>query len=63
MKLDIRYPIGFLFVIIGSLLAAYSLVRGTPTLRIDLWWGLVQVAFGAVMLVLAFRGSGKPSAS
>jgi len=63
MKLDIRYPIGFLFVIIGGLLAAYSLVRGTPTLRIDLWWGLVQLVFGAIMLALAFRRSRKPSLS
>jgi hypothetical protein len=54
MKLDIRYPIGCLFLIIGGLLAAYGVWRHQG---IDLWWGLVQVAFGAVMFGLARSGS------
>ena len=54
MKLDIRYPLGLLFLIVGALLAAYGLMRH---IRIDLWWGLVQVAFGAVILGLARCGS------
>jgi hypothetical protein len=63
MKLDIRYPIGFLFVIIGGLLAAYSVYRNTPAVRIDLWWGLAQFVFGALMLALARCGSKKPAGS
>jgi hypothetical protein len=54
MKLDIRYPIGFLFLIIGGLLAAYGVWRHQ---EIDLWWGLVQVVFGAIMVFLARSGS------
>jgi hypothetical protein len=54
MKLDIRYPIGFLFLIVGGLLAVYGLLRHQG---IDLWWGLVQVVFGAVMVALARCGS------
>jgi hypothetical protein len=54
MKLDIRYPLGFLFLVVGGLLAAYGVLRH---IKIDLWWGLVQAAFGAVVLVLARCGS------
>ncbi|HEY5079618.1 MAG TPA: hypothetical protein VII43_07205 [Opitutaceae bacterium] len=54
MKLDIRYPLGFLFVAVGGLLAAYGLWRH---IRIDLWWGLVQAVFGVVVLALARMGS------
>jgi hypothetical protein len=54
MKLDIRYPLGFLFLLVGALLAAYGLLRH---IKIDLWWGLVQAAFGVVVLVIARAGS------
>ena len=54
MKLDIRYPLGFLFLVVGGLLAAYGLYRH---IRIDLWWGLLQAAFGVVVLALAKCGS------
>jgi hypothetical protein len=53
MKLDIRYPLGFLFVIVGALLAAYGLLRH---IRIDLLWGAVQAVFGVVVLGLAKMG-------
>jgi hypothetical protein len=56
MKLDIRYPIGFLFLIIGALLAVFGAMRHH---RVDLYWGGVQVAFGALMAGLAKAGSSK----
>jgi hypothetical protein len=66
MNLDIRYPIGLLFVIIGAILAACGLflrpeANSGPALgaNIDLVWGLVQIAFGAVMLALAKSAAGK----
>ena len=54
MGLDLRIPIGSLFLIIGLLLAGYGwTVSGVP---VDRWWGLVMAAFGAVMLYLSRRG-------
>jgi len=61
MGLDIRLPIGALFTIIGVLLAGYGLVSDRALyqrslgVNVNLWWGLVLVAFGAVMLALARR--------
>jgi hypothetical protein len=60
MKLDIRYPIGLLFLVIGAILTVLGLVSppvtdiGHPeSININLWWGLLQIAFGAVMAGLA----------
>jgi hypothetical protein len=61
MGLDIRLPIGALFTTIGLLLSGYGLVadRGIYArsfgINVNLWWGLVLVAFGAWMLRLARR--------
>ncbi len=66
MNLDIRYPIGLLFVIIGAILGACGLfIRPeahaglSVASNVNLWWGAVQIAFGAVMLALAKSASGK----
>lgn len=54
---DIRYPIGGLFVVLALLLVPYGLfVESTTTpleSNIDLWWGLVMLVFGALLLALA----------
>ena len=61
MKLDIRLPIGLLFLLVGGLLLAYGLLADPATTgavastRIDAWWGVLMMLFGAVMLVLARR--------
>ena len=61
MRLDIRIPIGALFAVLGMLLAGYGLAGGPALAQrslgidIDLWWGLVMLAFGALMLWLAWR--------
>lgn len=63
MKLDIRLPIGLLFVILGLLLALYGAFADdavTPRslgVNIDLWWGIAMALFGAIMLLLARRAS------
>ena len=59
-ELDIRWPIGLLFLAMGVLLAAYGAL-GEQTLRplgwnLNLWWGLVMVVFGLVMVGGAVRG-------
>lgn len=60
MKLDIRTPIGGMFLVDGLVLAAYGLF-GNPNMalsqgtNINLWWGLVMTVFGGTMLGLALR--------
>lgn len=53
MGLDLRLPIGALFLIIGLLLAGYGWM--TAGMQVDRWWGLVMVVFGLVMVTLARR--------
>jgi len=61
MNLDLRLPIGLMFGIFGALLTGYGLVSDRAIyarslgININLWWGLVLLAFGAVMLVLSRR--------
>ncbi|HYK11587.1 MAG TPA: hypothetical protein VEV39_12365 [Gemmatimonadales bacterium] len=57
MGLDLRLPIGALFLIIGLLLAGYGWM--TAGMEVDRWWGLVMVVFGLVMVTLARRGRSK----
>ena len=60
--LDIRWAIGLLFVTFGLLLAGFgatsdaSLYERSLGVNVNLWWGVVMLAFGAVMLALAVRG-------
>jgi membrane protein implicated in regulation of membrane protease activity len=63
--LDIRIPLGGLFTIVGALLVGFGLAtRGDAALylrslgvNVNLWWGLVMLAFGVVLLLVARRGS------
>ena len=62
MKLDLRLPIGLMFSIFGVLLAGYG-VASNPAIyqrslgvNVNLWWGLVLLVFGLVMLWLVARG-------
>ncbi|AHG93805.1 hypothetical protein J421_6270 (plasmid) [Gemmatirosa kalamazoonensis] len=62
--LDLRYPIGGLFTILGLLLAGWGVAtNGDPGLyarsanvNINLWWGIVLLITGIVFLLLARRG-------
>jgi hypothetical protein len=58
MGLDIRWPIGLMFTLIGALLSGYGAAQ---SINIDLRWGLVLLVFGVAMLFLAWRGKTKPS--
>jgi hypothetical protein len=64
MGLDIRLPIGLLFLILGGLLVLYGLISGDEIYRrsldvnVNLWWGLVLLVFGALM---AFAGRRRPA--
>lgn len=61
MGLDIRTPIGQMFTILGLLLTGYGLVSDKAIyarslgINVNLWWGLVLLVFGGVMLFLGSR--------
>ena len=63
MGLDIRIPIGSLFVLIGALLAGYGLFSDPGIYQrslgvdINLWWGGALLVFGCGMLALAWRAA------
>ncbi len=59
MSLDLRLPIGLLFLLLGALLGVYG-VASDPAMyevslgvNVNLWWGIVMLLFGAVMFVPA----------
>ena len=60
MGLDIRWPIGLMFSLIGVLLVIASFSGGAsprlPGINIDLIWGVVLLIFGAGMLFGAISG-------
>jgi hypothetical protein len=62
MKLDLRLPIGLMFTIFGVMLSLYGLTSDPAIyarslgININLWWGLVLLVFGLVMLGFALRG-------
>ena len=63
MGLDIRIPIGSLFVILGALLAGYGVVSSPAIyqrslgINVNLWWGGALLVFGFAMLALAWRAA------
>jgi hypothetical protein len=61
MGLDIRWPIGLMFSLIGALLIVTGVVDagGSESLgiNINLIWGVVLLVFGALMLLGALRGN------
>ena len=62
--LDIRAPIGGLFTLLGLMLAGYGLIgseRAASGTNVNLWWGVVMVVFGLIMLFLARRSMSAPS--
>ena len=69
MGLDIRWPIGLMFSLVGALLVIYGVAttsdmeiyRRSLDININLRWGLVVLAFGGSMLTMAWRASGKPA--
>jgi hypothetical protein len=61
MNVDLRFPLGLLFVIFGGLLTLFGLFTDQATyqrslsINVNLWWGLVMLFFGAVMFFAAWR--------
>lgn len=65
--LDLRYPIGGLFTVLGVILAGYGIVtRGNVAMyerstgvNLNFWWGAIMIAFGIVFLLLAARAGSR----
>ncbi len=63
MNLDLRYPIGLMFTIDGALLTVFGFISDRAIydrslgINVNLWWGLVLLVFGVVMLTFAIRSS------
>jgi hypothetical protein len=56
-----------MFFIVGLLLSIYGVATASDqatyekslSIDVNLWWGLVMVAFGAIFLAFGIRGAGK----
>ena len=67
MQLDVRIPIGLMFLIVGLILSVYGLITWSDAAmyerslghNVNLWWGLFLAAFGGVMLLLARRAAAR----
>ena len=63
MNLDLRLPIGLMFTIIGVALVGFGFLSDRAIyerslgINVNLWWGLVLLGFGLVMLVLVSRAT------
>ncbi|MCB8994812.1 MAG: hypothetical protein H6538_04310 [Bacteroidales bacterium] len=60
MGLDIKIPIGLMFIIFGAILGIYGLVtegseiyKISLNININLWSGIFMFVFGAIMLALS----------
>lgn len=67
MDVDIRFPIGLLFVILGLMLAVFGVfTMGDAEIyarslgkNINLWTGILMLAFGGVMLAFSLKSKKK----
>jgi hypothetical protein len=71
MGFDIRLPIGLMFGVFGLLVAGYGVATNGDEMyathslgiNINLWWGIIMIAFAAVMLLLARRSANAPASA
>ena len=63
MGLDLRWPIGLMFSLVGALLFVNGLLTGPSAkalgINVNLWWGLVLLIFGLLMAFSAWRAGKK----
>jgi hypothetical protein len=67
MNFDLRIPVGLMFTVFGLILTATGLfgnidLTNSLGINMNLWWGLVQLVFGLLMLLFAYRGAKTPDA-
>ena len=63
MHLDVRIPLGLLFLILGLILVGYGFMSDASIYtqhslgqNVNLFWGAIFSVFGAVVLVWSRRG-------
>ncbi len=64
MKMDMRIPLGMMFTLIGTMLAAFGLSTRDNVglylkslgIDVNVWWGFALLVFGILMLALGRRG-------
>ena len=65
MNFDLRIPVGLMFTIFGLILVGVGLFGGAALteqslgINMNLWWGLVQLVFGVLMLLFGLRGNSR----
>ena len=67
MGIDIKFPIGLMFTILGMLLTFFGLFTNSDEalysrslgININLWSGAGMLAFGLIMLYLVYRSREK----
>ena len=65
MGLDIRWPIGLMFSLIGAMLVIFGFATGSNAemykhslgINVNVCWGTLLLIFGVFMLVMAWLGS------
>ena len=63
MGLDIRLPIGVMFSLLGAVLVLYGLFADAAIYQrslghnVNLWWGIVLLAFGLIFVWAGRRGT------
>jgi hypothetical protein len=61
--MDVRLPIGGLLTVVGAIIAGYGVATAgdlqvyarSLAVNVNLWWGIVMLIFGLVLLGLARR--------
>lgn len=68
MGLDLRFPLGLMFLTIGALMLGYGVLTWHSAiyaqslgLNMNVFWGSVMVVFGGLMFFLARRASSRQS--
>ncbi len=62
MNLDIRLPIGLMFIILGVMLTGFGMVSERTIyarslgINVNLWWGAALLVFGLIMFTFGYRG-------
>lgn len=70
MGLDIRWPIGLMFAVVGALLVLFGLItmgdeeiyKPSLGLNVNLWWGFALLIFGMWFVISAWRNDKKAKA-
>jgi len=61
MNIDLRFPLGLLFIVFGGMLTVFGLLTDRATyerslfINVNLWWGLVMLLFGGLMFIFAWK--------